>query len=63
MNRTVKDATVKLFHHSNLESLKAHVLTFVTAQSFAKPLKALQRRTPFQTIREAPHQLSPRPYN
>ena len=40
MNRTVKDATVKLFHYSNLESLKAHVLAFVTAHNFTKPLKA-----------------------
>ena len=74
MNRTVKDATVKLFHYSNLESLKAHVLAFVTAHNFAKPLKALRWRTPFQTICEAwkkdrsgfkinPHNLIPGPYN
>ena len=30
MNRTVKDATVKVFHYDDLESLKAHVLAFVT---------------------------------
>jgi transposase InsO family protein len=29
MNRTVKDATVKVFHYPDLESLKAHVLAFV----------------------------------
>jgi hypothetical protein len=31
MNRAIKDATVKAFHYENLESLKAHVLAFVTA--------------------------------
>ncbi len=39
MNRTVKDATVKLFHYNDLESQKAHVLAFVTAYNFAKYLE------------------------
>ena len=39
MNRTIKDATVKVFHYHDLESLKAHVLAFVTAYNFAKHLK------------------------
>ena len=38
MNRTIKDATVKVFHYEDLESLKAHVLAFVTAYNFAKHL-------------------------
>jgi hypothetical protein len=70
MNRTVKDATVKVYHYDDLESLKAHILTFVTAHNFAKHLKALKWRTPYQVIREAwtknpsifkinPHQLTP----
>jgi hypothetical protein len=41
MNRTTKDATVKVFHYEDLESLKAHVLAFVTAYNFAKHLKAM----------------------
>jgi hypothetical protein len=53
MNRTIKDATVKAFHYENLESLKAHVRAFVTAYNFAKHLKALRWRTPFQAIQEA----------
>jgi hypothetical protein len=28
---TIKDATVNVFHHSGLDSLKAHQLTFVAA--------------------------------
>jgi transposase InsO family protein len=45
MNRTIKDATVKVYHYDDLESLKAHVLAFVTAHNFAKHLKALHWRT------------------
>ncbi len=72
MNRTVKDATIKAFHYPDLEALKAHVLAFVTAYNFAKHLKALQWRTPFQAICDAwtkdrsifkinPHHLIPGP--
>jgi transposase-like protein len=73
MNRTIKDATVKVFHYDDLESLKAHVLAFVTAYNFAKHLKALRWRTPYQAICDAwtndpsifkvnPHQLIPGPH-
>ena len=53
MNRTIKDATVKVYHCDELESLKAHVLAFVTAYNVAKHLKALRWRTPYQVICEA----------
>src|SRR5215210_1536019 len=53
MNRTIKDATIKVFHYPDLESLKAHVLAFVTAYNFGKHLKRLRWRTPFQAICEA----------
>ena len=73
MNRTVKDATIKSFHYETLESLKAHVVAFVAAYNFAKHLKALRWRTPFQSILEAwtkdpspfkinPHHLIPGPH-
>jgi hypothetical protein len=72
-NRTIKDATVKVYHYDDLESLKARVLAFVTAYNFAKHLKALRWRTPYQVICEAwtkdpsifkidPHQLIPGPH-
>ena len=72
MNRTVKEATVKAFHYPDLDVLKAHVLAFVTAYNFAKHLKALRWRTPFQAICDAwakdpsifkinPHHLIPGP--
>jgi transposase InsO family protein len=53
MNRTIKDATVKTFHYDTLDSLKAHVLAFVAAYNFAKHLKALRWRTPFEAICDA----------
>ena len=53
MNRTVKEATIKAFHYPDLEALQAHVLAFVTAYNFAKHLKALRWRTPFQAVCDA----------
>jgi hypothetical protein len=50
MNRTVKEATIKAFHYPDLESLKAHVLAFVSAYNFAKHLKALKWKTPFEAV-------------
>lgn len=49
-NHTVEDATVKAFHYPDLGALKAHVLAFVRAYNFAKHLKALRRRTPFEAV-------------
>jgi hypothetical protein len=74
MNRTVKDATIKAFHYLDLDALKAHVLAFVTAYNFAKRLKALRWRTPFQAVCDAwkadpsafnidPHHLIPGPHS
>jgi transposase InsO family protein len=73
MNRTVKEATVKAFHYPDLEALQAHVLAFVRAYNFAKHLKALRWRTPFQAVLDAwtkdpsifkidPHHLIPGPH-
>ena len=50
MNRTIKDATTKVFHFPALESLKAHVLAFVAAYNIAKHLKALRWRTRYETL-------------
>src|ERR671912_990203 len=53
MNRTVREATIKAFHYPDPEALQAHVLAFVRAYNFAKHLKALRWRTPFQAICDA----------
>ena len=50
MNRTIKEATIKVFHYPSLDSLRAHVLAFVTAYNFAKHLRALRLKLPFQAV-------------
>jgi transposase InsO family protein len=73
MNRTVKEATIKAFHYPDLDALEAHILAFVRAYNFAKHLKALRWRTPFQAVLDAwtkdpsifridPHHLTPGPH-
>jgi transposase InsO family protein len=73
MHRTVEEATVKAFPYPALDALEAHVLVFVTAYNFAKHLKALRWRTPFQAVCDAwakdpsiftidPHRLTPGPH-
>jgi hypothetical protein len=68
-NRTVKDA-VRAFHYETLDSQRAHFDAFITAYNFAKHLKSVRWRTPFQAICDAwakdptrfiinPHQLIP----
>ena len=53
MNHAVKDATIKAFHYPDLDSLKAHVLAFVSAYNFAKHLKAIRWNTPFEASCQA----------
>ncbi len=53
MNRTVKKATIKAFYYPNLESLKPHVLAFVSAYNFAEHLKAIRWKPPFEAVRHA----------
>jgi hypothetical protein len=50
MNRAIKDATLRLFHYPDIESLKAHGLAFMKAYNYAKHLKALRWKAPFETI-------------
>ena len=45
-----QDATIKTFHYPSLESLKAHVIAFVSAYNFAKHLKAIRWKTPFEAV-------------
>ncbi len=53
MNRAVKDATIKAFHYPDRDSLKAHVLALISAYNFAKHLKAIRWKTPFEAICQA----------
>jgi hypothetical protein len=64
---------VRAFHYETLNSLKAHLDAFIAAYDFAKHLKSLRWRNPFQAICDAwtseptlftinPHHLTPGPH-
>ncbi len=50
MVRTIKEATVKSFHYSSVHELRRHVQDWLTAYNFAKQLKALRYKTPYEAI-------------
>jgi hypothetical protein len=62
---------VRAFHYETLDSLRDHLYAFITAYNFAKHLKPLRWRAPFQAICDSwtkdpetfiinPHHLIPR---
>ena len=55
MNRIIKEATVKRYHYSAHEQLKAHLQTFLKAYNFAKHLKILKGLTPYEKVIEGWH--------
>ncbi len=52
MVRTIKEATVKSFHYSSINEMRRHVRDWLTAYNFAKQLKALKVKTPYEAIQE-----------
>ena len=50
MNRTIKDATVRRYHYTGHEQLRAHLADFVNAYNYARRLKTLRGLTPFEFI-------------
>ncbi len=52
MVRTIKEATVKSFHYASIQELRRHVSDWLIAYNFAKQLKALKFRTPYEAIEE-----------
>jgi transposase-like protein len=50
MNRTIKEATVKRYHYQTHDSLRRHIYHFLNAYNFAKRLKALKGKTPYEFI-------------
>ena len=50
MNRTIKDATVKRFHHDDHEQLRNHLANFISAYNFGRRLKTLKGLTPYEFI-------------
>jgi transposase InsO family protein len=53
MNRTIKEATVRAYHYETHEQLRDHLAAFIAAYNFAKRLKALGGKTPFEAIVDA----------
>ena len=50
MNRTIKEATVKIYHYQTVDQLKQHLYDFLMAYNYAKKLKTLKFLTPMQKI-------------
>jgi transposase-like protein len=50
MNRTLKEATVNNFHYTSDDELKQHLHAYLMAYNFAKRLKAIKGKTPWQFI-------------
>ena len=51
MVRTIKEATVRAFQYATLEDLRRYVRDWLLAYNYAKQLKALRFKTPFEAIR------------
>lgn len=52
MVRTIKDGTTRTFHYGSIDDLRRHVRDWLSAYNFAKQLRALRFRTPFEAIRK-----------
>lgn len=50
MDRTLKEATVNKFHYASHDELKYHLHNYLRAYNFAKRLKAIKGKTPWQFI-------------
>ena len=50
MNRTIKEATVKLCHYDSHDQLRTHLAGFLAAYTFARRLKTLHGLTPNEYI-------------
>ena len=51
-NRSLKDSTVRAYYYDNLEQLEKHMQEFVLAYNFAKRLKSIKFKNPFEFIIE-----------
>jgi hypothetical protein len=50
MNRTIKDTTVKRYHHDTHVQLRVHLQLFVDAYNHARRLKTLRGLTPYEYV-------------
>jgi transposase InsO family protein len=52
MNRTIKDATTKTYHYDSITQFEKHLQEFLLVYNFAKKLKSLNFKTPFEFLTE-----------
>jgi len=50
-NRTLKEATVKIYHYDTSDQFKSHLYDFLMAYNFQRKIKALKFLTPYEKIR------------
>jgi transposase InsO family protein len=52
INRTIKDATTKTYHYDSINQFEKHLQEFVLVCNFAKRLKSLKFKMPFEFLAE-----------
>ena len=52
INRTIKDATTKTYHYDSINQFEKHLQEFILVYNFAKRLKSLKFKTPFEFLAE-----------
>lgn len=52
MVRTIKEATLNSFHFTSINKVRRHVGDWLTVYNFAKQLKALRSKTPYEAVEE-----------
>jgi putative transposase len=52
MGRTIQEATVKSFHYNSVQELQRHMRDWMMTYNFAKQLKALRFKTPYEVINQ-----------
>lgn len=50
MNRTIKEATIKIYHYEDREKISDHVNDYLLAYNYGKRLRSLKFQTPFEFI-------------
>ncbi len=52
MNKKIKAHTTKKYHYESVESLKAHLMAYLLAYNFQRPLKGLKYMSPYDRMIE-----------
>ena len=50
MNRTIKEATIKIYFYEDLDALKKHLMLWLLMYNYEKKLKSLNYESPYDTI-------------